>query len=276
VADSQSRLNPELENAIREVYAGPLESFVDRRNALEKELRSGERREDAKEIKSLRKPSRMAWALNAAAAENRESTDRIAASIADILDAQSGEGDLRTALSDLREAVQSFASKAERAAKAAGHSADHGALVNAVMAVIGASGTFDLLQAARLADVPEAGGLDFLTSLPPVSAPRRVRVMPADDVDPEEAAARETLRQAEAALAAARERSTNAERALREAQLEAEDASRRLRLAQKEAHTRQVELDRTRKESSAAAEELAEAEKAMAEATQLIAPSRTR
>jgi hypothetical protein len=144
------------------------------------------------------------------------------------------------------------------------------------MAVIGASGTFDLLQAARLADVPEAGGLDFLTSLPPVTAPRRVRVMPADDVDPEEAAARETLRQAEAALAAARERSTNAERALREAQLEAEDASRRLRLAQKEAHTRQVELDRTRKESTAAAEELAEAEKAVAEATQLIAPSRTR
>lgn len=275
MSDAETIESPELTRLIGEVYAGPLEDFVTRRNALAKELTSAGRRDDAGIVKSLRKPTRMAWALNAAASGDRDSTDRIAAAISGILDAQSGDGDLRASLSELREAVQHFAGKAVDAAKKSGHGADPGALVNAVMAVIGSAGTFELLQSARLADVPEAGGLDFLTSLPPnTSKPRHVRVVPTDDQDAEEIALLEAVRHAEAALTAAQERSTKADQALRSAQVEADDADRRLRLAQKEAHARQSELDRVRKESETATEELRLAETALADANHLRASSR--
>lgn len=267
--------SPELARSIGEVYAGALEDFVTRRNSLAKELKAAGRREDAEIVKTLRKPTRTAWALNAAAAADAASTDRIAAAIGGILDAQSGGGDLRESLVELREAVQQFAGKAADAAKESGHAADQGALVNAVMAVIGSAGTFTLLQSARLADVPEAGGLDFLTSLPPVTTrPRPVRVVRPDGEDAQDIALRDAVRHAEAALTAARERSTKADQALRSAQVEADDADRRLRLAQKEAHARQSDLDRARKESQTATEELHLAETALADANQLRVSSR--
>ncbi|MEA2287422.1 MAG: hypothetical protein QOJ21_3465, partial [Solirubrobacteraceae bacterium] len=49
-----------------ELYGLPLDAFVPERDALAKELRSDGRREEAAEVKALRKPSVAAWGVNQA------------------------------------------------------------------------------------------------------------------------------------------------------------------------------------------------------------------
>jgi hypothetical protein len=219
-------------------------------------------------VKGLRKPARMAWALDATSLDSPESIARVAAAVAATLVAQSGGGDLRATLAELREAVQNVAAAASRAAASDGASADRGELVNAVMAVIGAPGAFEMLRAGRLTDIPEAGGLDFLTGpIPSPAAANPARAEAAADRAAAEAAAREALRRAEMALASAGERSASAERALRDAEANAESAERKLVLAQQEALERRAERDRAREEAKTAAAQLLEAQTAVARAS---------
>ncbi|MGZ8585815.1 MAG: hypothetical protein ACXWXP_10105 [Actinomycetota bacterium] len=58
-------MTDDLEGRIEALYAGPLEGFTPDRDALAKELRAQDRREDADRVKALRKPVAAAWALNA-------------------------------------------------------------------------------------------------------------------------------------------------------------------------------------------------------------------
>src|SRR5947208_2880184 len=80
----------------------PLEDFISRRDELAKQLRTDKRRDDAALVKALRKPSRIAWTLDAVVHEDAASIDRLAAAIGE---AQTG-GDLRTALEAVKEAVR--------------------------------------------------------------------------------------------------------------------------------------------------------------------------
>jgi len=258
----------ELASRIASIYNGPLDGFVDRRDAVVKELRAAGQRADAARVKGLRKPARMAWALDVASLDGPERIECVEAAVTATLVAQSGGGDLRARLSDLRAAVHGLADAASRAAASGGYSADRGALANAVMAVIGAPGAFEMLRAGRLVDIPEAGGLDFLTGPPPgPAASSPASVERAADRAPPEPAAREALRRADLALAAARERSASAERALRDAEANAEGAERKVLLAQQEALARQGELDRARNEAKGAAAQLLEAERSVARAS---------
>ena len=52
-----------------ELYALPLGEFTTARNDLEKRLRKDGKRDEAAEVKSLRKPTAPAWALNQVARE---------------------------------------------------------------------------------------------------------------------------------------------------------------------------------------------------------------
>ncbi|MGH6692394.1 MAG: hypothetical protein ACREF4_17135 [Gammaproteobacteria bacterium] len=257
----------ELESAIASVYAGPPEGFVGRRDALAKQLRAAGRREDANTVKGLRKPARMAWALNAAVHGGRGTIDRLGAAVAAILAAQSGSGDLRGAMGELRGAARGFADDAARAASEGGHPVDAASLVNAVLAVIGEADAFEALRAGRLADIPEAGGLDFLTNLPSRSA-----VASAGTAEPvakpgkPDTTLREALKRADDGVAAARERALAARRALGEAESNAESAERQLREVERQVRERRAQLDRVRQEANAAAEQLADAEKIAADA----------
>ncbi|MGH7503349.1 MAG: DUF72 domain-containing protein [Longimicrobiales bacterium] len=255
-----------LESAIAAMFAGPIESFVTRRDSLAKELRAAGRRDDAARVKTLRKPARMAWALDVAAQSDAERIERVAAAVEATLIAQSGGGDLRGAMSELRAAVGDLAGAASRAAAERGQTVDRSALVNAVMAVIGNPGAFDGLRAGRLVDIPEAGGLDSLTSFAPVPAASSPATNESEgDGVAADTAVRAAQRQAEAALAAARERSAAAQCGLEIAEVNAEKADRSLRLAQEQARDRKVELDRARQEARVAAEELLGAERAAAD-----------
>ena len=227
----------QLDRAIARVYASPLEEFVRQRDALAKELSTAGNRDAAAAVRALRKPSRTAWALNLAAG-NAESLGRLNAAIAATVTAQTSGGDVRTALVSFREAVREFADLAAREAQQAGHGLETGALVNAVLAVIGRTDSIEALRRGRLVEVPEGGGLDVLAALPdPPSLP---------ESDASSASAAQ-------ARAEARQRSESAQAALREAASRLRLVEGRLRDAESEARAARREYERAQREAEAAA-----------------------
>jgi hypothetical protein len=190
----------DLEHAIARVYGGPPEGFVGGRSDLAKELRAAGRREDAARVKGLRKPSRMAWALDAAALDAADAMGRLEAAVDGVRAAQSSGRDLRGAIGELRAAVRFLADAAAAGAAERGHPVDGAALVNAILAVIADAAAFDALRASRLVDIPEAGGLDLLTAgWPAAGAADATRVEPDAGAAPvaETGAARQALDRAE-------------------------------------------------------------------------------
>src|SRR5690606_20750132 len=79
------------------IYGGRLEEFVQRRDTLARELRSSGERDAANAVKALRKPSRIAWALDQGAIEMPGSLAALADAAADLVTAQSSGGDARAA-----------------------------------------------------------------------------------------------------------------------------------------------------------------------------------
>lgn len=267
-----------LESAIAHVYRGPLEDFVRRRDALAKELRSAGERESASTVKALRKPSRIAWALNLAALDGPKAVDPLVAAVTATLDAQAGGGDVRAAIVGLRGAVREFADQATHAAQQSGHRIEPAVLANALLAVLGRQESFGQLRAGSLAAIPEGGGLDFLAGLPapPESKPAAKASAPAATRPGStkragvETAARAAARQAAGILADARARAEAARRALRDAESKLHAAAARLRRAEEEERAARNEHDRARREAEAAAGRVLEAEKAVADAERRI------
>lgn len=260
-----------LDTDLAELYAGPLESFVARRNALAGELRAAGRKEQAASVKRLRKPRRLAWALNIASLGEPELVEAIEQVVASTVAAQSGRGKLRDRLSELRRAIDGFATAAARLASEAGQSFEPAEIAVGVMAVIGTRDAFEQLRASRLVDIPDAGGLDLLTApsgLADSTGPDPDAALGAPDApDP---VALENLQRAEDALAAARETLVAAEQDLIDAETAAADAERKLRLAQREADSRRAELERVRADAERAVEQAARAEAAFAEARRAV------
>ena len=254
-----------LEAAMCDIYRGPLEEFIGRRDSLAKQLRAARRREDADQVKALRKPSRVAWALDQVVFDEPTHVARLQQTI---LAAQKGRGDgARAAQDDVRAAVRAVAEAGERISARSGQTLAAAALVTATRAVIGDASAFADLLVGRLVDVPEGGGLDLLVPLvltgsePAGTAPAPKAAQPDHEAERVGAA----LREAEAALTKARERARAAERAMMRAQAEMDAAEERLGLAQRQADERRAELERVRGDATAAGEGLAAAEKAAAD-----------
>jgi hypothetical protein len=245
------------DSAIARLYGGPLEDFVRQRDLLAKELRGAGNREAAAEVKALPKPSRTAWALNLAASQP-ENVRPLDAAVAATLEAQASGGDVRSALVSLREAVREFAGHAARAAERAGHGLETGVLVNAVLALLGTTDSLDALRRGRLAEVPDAGGLDFLAMLRG-SLPVPERLRPSAHSAPPSGTAPEASRPA-SALADARARSEHAREALRDAESRLRLAEDRLRKAEADATAARREYDRARIEAESAAAQIARLE----------------
>ncbi|HKN37476.1 MAG TPA: hypothetical protein VJ456_00040 [Acidimicrobiia bacterium] len=107
------------------LYGLPLEEFTPARDALAKELRAAGRKDEAAEVKALRKPSVAAWALNRVARDHPDAIERLRAAGADLREAQneamSGDaGRLRAAGRALAEAIDRVAALAADALRAAG------------------------------------------------------------------------------------------------------------------------------------------------------------
>lgn len=272
----------DLDEAIAAIYGGRPDEFVSRREALAKELKAAGRRDDAAAVKRLRKPTRLAWALDAAVLNEGSAAERVNTAVTDTLAVQSAGGDPRDVFGRLRLAVNGLARAAVQAAAAHGHAADHADLVQAVLAVIGVSDAFDALRAGRLADIPAAGGLDLLSLVAAAGGPGTARgaARHAEIAEPaaaheaaaaahaahEVSAARDGARRADAVLAAVRDRAAAAERALHSAEAKLEVAEDQLRRAERERDARRAELDHARRQADVATAQLRDAERDAAHA----------
>ena len=254
---------PDELDAAAAVYRGPLEEFVARRDALARELRAAGQRDDANRVKKLRKPTRTAWALDAAVHRDPASVERVATAVATMVAAQSGRGDVRSASEQLRVAVRQLAADAAGAAADGGHPVDRTSLVPAVMAVVTDPQAFVALRAGRLTDIPSPGELGLLAETPPGAQPSygagRAEPVAAETTAPTgvarqgRSAEAETTR-TEADVREARRRETTARetrqraeaearRALEQAEAEAEAARERAAAAERAVHDGEAALE---------------------------------
>jgi hypothetical protein len=272
----------DLDDAVTSVHRGPLEDFVARRDALVKELRGGGRADDAKRVKALRKPSRTAWALDAAVHEDPRPVERLAAAVTAVIETQSEPGaDVRGATDQLRAAARDLAAAAATASAGAGHRVDPSGLVPAVLAVIGDAGAFEALRRGRLTDVPSGGGLDVLSLPPPRPAAAPLAAVPgpgpegaggADVAEEPEAdpaavaAARDEVTRAEAAADQAHRDAERAEEAVDDAEAALDAAEERLRQAEQEARTARDTLRQAQQDARTARRQAREADSAASRA----------
>jgi hypothetical protein len=102
------------DDAIDELYAAPLDEFVARRDQLARELRAGDK-DAAAAVKQLRKPSRVAWAVNQAARREPKLLDEVIAAGTALRTAQQralregGSGSLHDATRARQRAVHALA-----------------------------------------------------------------------------------------------------------------------------------------------------------------------
>lgn len=235
----------ELDEKIVGLYAGSLDAFVARRDALVKELRANGQREDATTIKNLRKPSRIAWALDLGVLGTPHAMQALDAALNETLAAHSGKSDVRAAMAGLRNAMRDLAAHGARAAEREGQPVETSALANALHAVLGSQDSLQLLRRGCLAEIPESDGLDFLATLPPAAPVQSAqRASPAAS-EPD----LERARRAKAIIAEARERAQAAQTKLREAEDGLREAEKALRNADAAAKAKRAEVERARREA---------------------------
>src|SRR4051794_27168614 len=167
---------------IDRLYGLPLEEFTPARDAAAKELRAAGERDAAAEVKRLRKPSRLAWALNQVRRHDPEPVDKLIAAGERLQEAQrqlveAGErGLLRDAAAEERELVGRIADLAERELATSGHPANataQGKLFSTLHAAAADPEVRDALAAGRLLGEHQLSDLGLVPGSPaPSEAPR--------------------------------------------------------------------------------------------------------
>ena len=235
-----------------DLYLGDLEDFTARRNALAKELAVDGDRAGADEVRALKKPSRVAWALNQARAQEPKRAAALLKAAEGLAGAQAkllaGEGDaaaLREAGEREQQAVEEMLAAALAIAEQAGaplNQAAAGRARQTLHAVALDEEVREEFDQHRLTTHHEAAALGGLTAAAG-SRPRRVKRGPD----------RQKLRSAQTAAAKAELRREDTERAVEEAEAAAKLAERQL------ADTRRALEDATA-EAEAARERVARLE----------------
>lgn len=165
-----------------DLYGLPLEEFTGARDALAKELRKAGKKEAADEVKSLRKPSVSAWAVNQAARRRPQDVKRLVRAGGELRKAQRGVvggGDpaaLREATRGHRELVEELTDTARELL------AERGAVSPAIVTRVaqtlrGASIDKDASKALETGtlteDVEQAGFGPLLAAVPTPPRPKR-------------------------------------------------------------------------------------------------------
>ena len=145
----------DVEAAVTEMYRAAPEAFVAARDQLARSLRAAKRRDEAAAIAKLRRPSRLAWAFNAARAADARVAARLDEAVAAVTAAQEGDGSIRQASSGLRAAVADLVDTAARTAADAGHHLDRSTLTPAALAVVGDPEALGQLQNLTF-DLPDS------------------------------------------------------------------------------------------------------------------------
>jgi hypothetical protein len=240
-----------MADPVDELFVGPLDEFVKRRDALVKELKTAGDKDTAAAVKALRKPSTAAWAVNQVARRRGAELDEQvgAANGVPAAQARAGQGKdgsgLRTAGEQWRKRIHALA--AEVAKEAGAQYRDDAA------ETFEAASTSDewaaVLKAGRLVATLSPSGFG-LQDMPDPVLTRPAREAPAARPEPEPAPA---------PVEDAVEEEPVDEKAIAEASARLEKATHRLRRAEQrleQAEAAVAEAAQARDEAAAALREL--------------------
>jgi len=188
-----------------QLYALPIEEFTQARNDAATELRKAGRRDEAEEVKALRKPTAVAGAVNRLVREHRDQVEEYLTAAAELRDAQvAGKGDVAAATKRERETLDRLLRLAS------------GEVRQTLQAAAVDDEAAEELRRGRLERELEPRGFGtLLTHAKP--APAKPKPKPAKP-KPDDRAARVKLRQAQEKLSAARSELARAEAAVEQAQ----------------------------------------------------------
>lgn len=210
-----------LDEIADRLYALPLEEFTQARNQAERELRKAGEREQAEQVKALRKPTAAAGAVNRLVREHRPEVDAFLAAAATLRDAQfAGKGSIASAATAQREALETLVGLGGESVRA-----------TLQAAAVDDDTARDLL-AARLVREPEPAGFGTLLAHAEPIPPRRRGV--SAPAKPDDSAARARLREAETALGAAEAEERQARRRWAQTQRDVEKARAAVEKAQRD------------------------------------------
>jgi hypothetical protein len=237
------------ERDIDRLFGFPLSEFTGARNALVRELRKAGRKDEAAEIRSLRKPSATVWAVNQLArsepervAELIKAGDALRKAQRDVLGGK--EADVREASRVQHELADELVDEARAILAEAGTKPTQAAAQRISTTLRAAStdpNAVKLLRKGRLTEDVESIGFGPLLHVAPkgrgapvkrstAAAPRRAR---AAQKKKKVAAAKARLREERDALAAAEREAAAARKAAEQAERAAERAAARVEAAER-------------------------------------------
>jgi hypothetical protein len=276
--------------APEDLYGLPLEEFTPARDALARELKAAGRKDEAADVKSLRKPSVAAWALNRVAREHPDAIDCLRAAGAGVRQAQdeamSGDaGGLRDAgraLADEVEGVARLAADALRAAGRPASTAQQEKIVATLRTAAVDDEAGDALARGVLVEELESTGFSLLgaeagaftasprsktTAARPAAGDRSKALPGAERAPKKPKASKEAIEAVEVARRELRRCDAEADQAATRARRRAERAE----TAAKRAAEAQRDADQARAEAEDAAGESEAARRAAAEAADRLA-----
>ena len=226
----------ELDAALDELYALPLDEFTKARNELAARLKKGGDGDAAAQVKGLSKPSVPAWAVNRLARTRK----RDVRALLDAAErARTGkEKTLREALDEQRLALSRLTDQARELLEAERGSAPD-AMLQRVTATLRAAASdpaaAELLERGRLTEELEPAGFEALAGIVEAAAPAR-STKPDDELDRRKRreAAQKRVRERKAEAAELHARADRAEQAAVQARRAADRADRDLADAEEE------------------------------------------
>ncbi len=262
----------ELEEELDRLFAVEPATFVAERDRIARELRGEGRREEAEQVKSLRKPTVSAWAVNQLARQNRREVDLLLDASHRLRQAQQGllAGDDPRTFDEARQGQRDALGNLRRAASGILGAADRESetTLNRIMRTLQAAAVApegrELLARGRLTGDLEATGFDLVAPVAEGSAPPRpaARLKAVKD---RTAPRKRAAPAAEGRAAKARQRSADRER-LRTARAELHDAKATERAAEKELGAAEQGGEKARRELARAEKRIEERRSAVAAA----------
>jgi hypothetical protein len=165
-----------LDDDIDRLYGLPLEEFTAARNELVAALKKEGRSDEAEQVKTLRKPSISAWAVNQLARQERMQVRSLVTSAERLRKAQAGllhggeAEELRASVERQREVVGALAKRAEELLRAGGHpvtDATSERIHDTLIAVAGDEEGGQLVQEGRLETDLDPVGFGPMTAATP-------------------------------------------------------------------------------------------------------------
>jgi hypothetical protein len=203
-----------MEDAVDRLYGLPLDEFVGARDELAKQLRADDRREEADQVKALRKPPVAVWLVNQISRERELDVRRLLDAAEKLRKAQAaGTEEFAEARRDETHALERLSAAAREIAKREG--TGHASVDRATRTIRAAAATDEgreLLRRGRLTEELEPPGFEVLTGLVPATRRPKKKAPPRPARPSKQARERvERLRKAE------REAEREADRAEKEA-----------------------------------------------------------